>query len=167
MLGDHLRCNSILTLTDLVSGRLDMRRTVGEHTHACRTRCGKCRVGGGRASPPDKPVAIPHRTRLYRSLAPPEGIGGLIETLHQRSARIGKIPDRLPIRVVDASQFDRVHAKCMGKLVHRAFERKEIWHLRRRPHEAGCRLVGANKVDLARDIQTRIHPRGPPVPATA
>ena len=62
-------------------------------------------------------------------------------------------------RIVDAAQFDRIDRELGRQLVHRAFERIDVRHDRRRAHEAGRVAIGMHDADMRRDIGAGIDAR--------
>ncbi len=71
---------------------------------------------------------------------------------------IGQALDRFVLGVIDATQFDRVHAQRIGQLVHGRFQREQVRGLGRRAHEARGLAVQLHHVDLRQHIGTGVEP---------
>jgi hypothetical protein len=115
---------------------------------------------GSRATKANEPIAVAHRAGPWVAFRPLECFRRSVEASHQGPARKGTTIDRIALGVVDAAEFDRVHAKRHGDLVHRAFERKHVRNLEGRAHEAWRIAVDTNDTDHGVDIRRIIDPRG-------
>ena len=110
--------------------------SVGRELRACR-RLGKLRVPhAGRAAPADQLLAIAHRARLGRALAPSERLGPFAKRLSQRLAGVGRAIHRIDGRVVDEPELERIDLGLIGHLVDRHLEQR---HAGRRPRRAHVR----------------------------
>ncbi len=159
-LGCGLADHGVGAVADLMRRDRHAREAVGRQADANRGRRDLGRVARGRAAPADEPVAVLHRSRSAGAVAPAEGLGGGVETLDERAARVRPTGDRVLHRVVHPAQLDRVHVERQCELVHAAFERVHVGHFRRRAHEAGGVPVGVHDIDLGCDRAVVVHDGG-------
>src|SRR5437868_7085788 len=94
------------------------------------------RIASHALSTAEQVLAVAHLARPCHAGLPAERLGRLVVAGHERAARIRLAVDRILHRVVDAAQLDRVHPELPGELVHRALERVDVRHDRRRAHVA-------------------------------
>src|SRR5258708_17976558 len=116
------------------------------------------RVHGARTTPSDQPVVVSHGAGLRAGFRTTETVRGVIVASHQGPA--GPLLACCIRRgIVDATQFHWIHVELDRKLVHRAFERIDVWHHRWRAHEARCISVrmyyGDTSLHRTKAVQTR------------